>query len=384
MLSEHLVKPSTTARAWCDRSQELAAWVWAHLVNRLDAWGAYGSRGPYTGKGELTLRQLRQHFAYARRWHIIGLHSTGTDGSCRWAAVDIDAHPGDPCDPAANRRAALAWLAVLVALGFRPLLSDSNGRGGFHLLVIFRRPIPAALAYAFLRWLTRDFAAHGFPKRPECFPKQPRLGGLGFGNWLRVVGRHYKHDHWSRVWDGERWLDGAAAVDFILRLDGDEPGRIPAEARREEAPPVRRADPLSGTRGADVSNAGEQPGDVFEREASWADVLGGAGWKLSHKAGTVEHWTRPQKDGGTSATLGFCQSKAGGQKLYIFTSNGGPLEQGQTYSKFAAYAALHHEGDFKAAARAIALRFGLTRPERPARAKRHKHPLRHVSFTVEV
>src|SRR5262249_34722510 len=47
---------------------------------------------------------------------------------------------------------------------------------------------------------------------------------------LRLPGRHHTRDHWSRVWDGARWLDGAEAVDQILRRDGGAPTLIPAAA----------------------------------------------------------------------------------------------------------------------------------------------------------
>src|SRR5262249_40132531 len=43
-------------------------------------------------------------------------------------------------------------------------------------------------------------------------------------------GRHHTRDHWSRVWDGERWLQDADAAEFILDLQGDGAGFIPAEA----------------------------------------------------------------------------------------------------------------------------------------------------------
>jgi hypothetical protein len=69
-------------------------------------------------------------------------------------------------------------------------------------------------------------------KAPETFPKQPVLrplrdGSPGFGNWLRLPGKHHSHDHWSRVWDGRAWLDGAAAVAHVLSLTGDRPEMVP-------------------------------------------------------------------------------------------------------------------------------------------------------------
>ena len=89
--------------------------------------------------------------------------------------------------------------------------------------------MPARLAFWFLRYLTRDHVQFGFQKSPEHFPKQAGLLPGRFGNWLRVPGRHHTREHWSRVWDGGRWLEGADAVDFILALGGDPPSLIPEE-----------------------------------------------------------------------------------------------------------------------------------------------------------
>src|SRR5262249_17961848 len=65
--------------------------------------------------------------------------------------------------------------------------------------------------------------------RPETFPKQPKVSSGRFGNWLRLPGHHHSRDHWSRVWDGYRWLVGVDAVQYILSLNGDSPSLIPVD-----------------------------------------------------------------------------------------------------------------------------------------------------------
>ena len=129
-----------------------------------------------------------------------------------------------------NLRAALHWYAALVRLGFRPLLIDSNGAGGFHLRLLFAEPVPGDCLFHFLRSLTRDHRALGFDRAPEQFPKQAdaRRCDKGLGNWLRLPGRHHKREHWSRVWAGDHWLEGHEAVDFMLGLHGDTPALLPA------------------------------------------------------------------------------------------------------------------------------------------------------------
>jgi hypothetical protein len=148
-------------------------------------------------------------------------------------AHDIDRHSeGD--DPAATWRAAKARYEFLVDLGFRPLLIDSNGNGGYKLYVIFDEEITAQHARRFGLWLARDWADHGLPKLNEVFPAQDEIGRPGsgereYGNWLRLPGRHHKRDHFSRVWDGEDWLEGDDAIDAILNHQGDSPQLIPDE-----------------------------------------------------------------------------------------------------------------------------------------------------------
>jgi hypothetical protein len=227
--------------AWADRAGDLAAWAMARLVVRTDTWGAYtpperrgqeytrrdGSRdkvpSSYTAKGRLTLDRLARHFLGARPEDVVGLHSTSTANTCLAARIDIDAHGPGGNDPAANLNAAFAWYDRLRALGFRPLLHGSNGQGGYHLSALFSEPVPSRLAYEFGQWLTADHARHGLPVRPECFPKQPAIPEGGYGNWLRIIGRHHTRDYWPEVWDGGGWLAGADAVAFVLALAGDAP-----------------------------------------------------------------------------------------------------------------------------------------------------------------
>jgi hypothetical protein len=249
------------AAIWAARADELALWAQARLVNRLDAWGAYTPperRGReyvrrdgttakvpvnYTAKGRLTPGLLARHFRGARHEHIIGLHTTSPDNSCRWGAVDIDRHGDSGNDPAANLAAAVAWHDRLRGLGLSPLLSDSNGAGGFHLLTVFREPVPTARVFALMRWLVADYSAHGLTAPPECFPKQPHLPPGGYGNWLRLPGRHHTREHWSAVWDGARWLSGADAVAYLLTFRGDPPALVPPEAAAPPPPPPRRSYP---------------------------------------------------------------------------------------------------------------------------------------------
>ena len=154
------------AQEWIARAEELAQWTYEHMVNRTDVWGSYlamekrRSRemsfytAPFPaarGKQFLTKGMIAKHFA-GLAGHLISLHSTSADKTSRWLAIDIDRHDGDEAvNPECNLAAAMAWHDRLAGMGFDPLLFDSNGNGGYHLIIIFSEPVPTADVYAFGR-----------------------------------------------------------------------------------------------------------------------------------------------------------------------------------------------------------------------------------------
>lgn len=101
-------------------------------------------------------------------------------------------------------------------------------------------------------------------------------------------------------------------------------------------------------------SAQNRPGDKFNQNATWEDILIPHGWTVSHKVGEVEYWTRPNKiDGGWSATVNY-----GGLDKLIVHSTSTPFEatsrsKPRSYDKFSAYAILCHEGDYSEAAREL-------------------------------
>src|SRR5207253_1827798 len=152
------------------------------------------------GRTLLTVADVARHFRGACRADILGLHTTAPDNLSCWLLVDIDHHGPEGNDAEANLAAALAWHDKARALGFRPILTTSNGAGGYHLRVVFREPVPTPRVYAFARGLVSDYAHHGLMAAPETFPKQPEIPPGGCGNWVRLPGRHHKRPHWSTVW----------------------------------------------------------------------------------------------------------------------------------------------------------------------------------------
>ena len=156
---------------WRSAASELADWAMQYLVNRKDVWGQYtglsekeklNSNRSYKaltlpqksmrGKDMVTLDKLTRHFKCSAVNHIIGLHAAHPDNTSRWLALDIDLHDTDAVDADDEARrnfsAAQAWWEEVQDMGYDPLLLDSNGAGGYHLLIIFAEPAPTADVHA--------------------------------------------------------------------------------------------------------------------------------------------------------------------------------------------------------------------------------------------
>jgi len=227
-----------TAEEWRQRSAELAAWTMRHMVNRTDVWGRYTAKkyretgdgrshaitAPFRderGKVFLNASSLEKHFKTRLVSGVLGLHSTSADLTSRWLAIDIDLHDEDELSTTRENNfvAARHWYERLVASGLDPLLLDSNGKGGFHLLVLFEDPKCTKSVHKFGRRITEDFQQLGLDVAPEVFPGKPQWHS--YGDWLRLFGRHHTLDHYSRVWNDEewedsQWLEGHDAIDRIL------------------------------------------------------------------------------------------------------------------------------------------------------------------------
>jgi hypothetical protein len=88
-----------------------------------------------------------------------------------------------------------------------------------------------------------------------------------------------------------------------------------------------------------------RPGDDFNEHGDIRALLARHGWACV-RGGDNEHWRRPGKESGWSATLRD-------RVFYVFSSNAAPFEQNRAYSPFAVYALLEHFGDYARAASAL-------------------------------
>ena len=104
----------------------------------------------------------------------------------------------------------------------------------------------------------------------------------------------------------------------------------------------------SGRPGASCHDAHDaRPGDAFEAQNTWEDILEPMGWIRVFTRGSVSYWRRPGKNDGVSATTGHCKG------LYVFTTST-LFRANESYSKFGVYALVHHGGDYGAAAKELA------------------------------
>jgi putative DNA primase/helicase len=127
----------------------------------------------------------------------------------------------------------------------------------------------------------------------------------------------------------------------------------------DESPASTAVAPLTSPSTALVgapSSLGLSPGDAFEDQTDWSQIL--HGWTVTRRGpGLEREWTRPGKDPreGISATTGRANDR---DRLYVFSTS--TVFQAEVpYTKFGAYALLHHNGDHSAAASTLArLGFG--------------------------
>ena len=91
-----------------------------------------------------------------------------------------------------------------------------------------------------------------------------------------------------------------------------------------------------------------RPGDDFNERGDVKEFLARHGWEPVDARGAYQHYRRPGKDRGQSASL------IDGKWFRVFTTNGFPFDSEKTYSPFAVYALIECGGDFINAARELA------------------------------
>jgi len=90
----------------------------------------------------------------------------------------------------------------------------------------------------------------------------------------------------------------------------------------------------------------DRPGDDFAAKTTWNEILEPHGW-IETSAGKYQHPTATHE---LSATVDVCKGEDGGERFYCFSDRAPGIEPNKCYTKFALYAALNHDNDYRAAA----------------------------------
>jgi hypothetical protein len=147
------------------------------------------------------------------------------------------------------------------------------------------------------------------------------------------------------------WLDGGPWTPMPLDVF-HELTLYAVDINEYRRPSVRE---VVGDRPLRALGAGDRPGDFFNLRGRWVDILEAVGWRAFRTWGETTYWTRPGKAGGVSASTGYCRGPSGRDLFYVFTTSAPPFDAGVSYSRFAVYTLLYHNGDYRSATRALAL-----------------------------
>lgn len=245
-----------------------------------------------------------------------------------------------------------AWADLVRSLSqglFERLVIESTPSGGFHVVYRCESAVAGNAKLA-----SREFEA-GDDTPLTIGTKDYRPVRKANGRWVATVAMvETRGEGGLFLCDptpGYRVVQGDMARPPVLTA-GERETLLRAARSLDEAKPVNTFE--AQNQGAIASSTaivsksgqtGERPGDAFSRMGDPRPYLEQHGW-VRVRTGENEHWRRPGKASGSSATL-----KDG--VFYVFSSNAAPFEPEKGYSPFAVYTLLEHAGDFNAAATAL-------------------------------
>lgn len=281
----------------------------------LSSWTSYQSQRPTPA----------QVITWAVEHEGVGLIMGRVSGNAEMLEVE-----GKAADLITRLYDAIAQLDPGLAERLMSTYAERTPSGGIHWIYRVDGEVAGNTKLASRPALTED----GRPARDTLIETR------GEGGWV-VVAPSGGRVHPS----GQSWAVLTGPPGNVVTLTVAERDLLHAVARTfDEMPEVT----VEHREARSVVDGELTPGQDFEARTSWADILGPEGWTLIGRHGDKELWTRPGKDRrhGPSATTNY----DGNDNLYVFSSST-VFEPMSSYTKFAAYAVLHHGGDYSAAAR---------------------------------
>lgn len=247
--SNHHEDPDPYASAFSVQAKELAESS-ARLVRRADAYGTYRMDSKEglvatTTKETLGVGELVRHFRGEQA--PVGAHLVDSADTVEWMVFDVDRHPKpdgtfDRPEQAVFEDAATLFHG-LIALDLNPVLERSCPNGSSKVWLFLDGPIPASTARRFGQWFVRGFAQpiEAFPKQDSVWSEDKSSGAreLGFGNWVRLPGRHHRYrEYWSRLWDSgtDDWATPKNTVEIWLARRSSSASVLIELAERAAAP----------------------------------------------------------------------------------------------------------------------------------------------------
>ncbi|MEE8551363.1 MAG: primase C-terminal domain-containing protein, partial [Gemmatimonadota bacterium] len=188
-------------------------------------------RGAKTERGPATPERYAEHLAGKLG---LGLVPVRRDGTCRFAAIDIDIDSIDH----------VALLAKVLARKL-PLTVFRSKSGGAHATLFMKEPgLPAATVIQTLRrWAT----LLGYPAA-EIFPKQTKITKRDCGNWINLP--YFGDARTSRYAVGEQ---GALTLEeFLTSFEYYDPATCQADEAKPEPkakPEPEPAEPIAASGG---------------------------------------------------------------------------------------------------------------------------------------
>lgn len=154
---------------------------------RVDVYAIQKSDGSYRPvNGPLSDKVLHAHLTGRV---TVGLYLvTPVEDTCWLMAIDVDKR---------SKTMALSLIAAARTMGFddREFLLESSGNKGFHMWFFFEERMSAERAMQLGRVLCHKAGLLG---QVEVFPKQAHVSSSGFGNLIKLPGRHAKSGRYSK------------------------------------------------------------------------------------------------------------------------------------------------------------------------------------------